>query len=349
MKLAFYLAAAAMIATALALLLLPLIRHGRRLGRPRSVFVIALLVAFALPLATVGLYLKIGTPVALNGVISPPQESPFDIDQAVAEMRDHLAQKPDDLQGWMLLAQTYGAMRRPGDARDAYDQALRLDANNTTAMIGWAEADSMKRDDHRIDGRSRELLEQAVKLEPNSQRALWLLGISDFQQEHFADAAATWRRLLPLLEPGSNVAKSVAQQIALADARAGATAAPAEATQTAMATPALQVQVALAPALKDKLGAGDTLFIYARAEQGPPMPLAVVRMQADALPATVTLTDAMAMTPQLKLSSVPRVFVGARISKSGQPIAQPGDLEGNAGVIDVNSKTPIKISIDKVH
>lgn len=123
----------------------------------------------------------------------------------------------------------------------------------------------------------------------------------------------------------------------------------AETTPSAAKQPALQVQVALAPALKDKLAAGDTLFIYARAEQGPPMPLAVARMQADALPATVTLTDAMAMTPQLKLSSVPRVFVGARISKSGQPIAQPGDLEGNAGVVDVTSKTPIKINIDKVH
>ncbi|WP_266158588.1 tetratricopeptide repeat protein [Dyella silvatica] len=349
MKLAFYLAAAAMIATALALLLLPLVRHGRRLGRPRSVFVIALLIAFALPLASAGLYLLIGTPVALNGVVAQAQEPALNIEQAVAEMREHLAQKPDDLQGWMLLAQTYAAMRRPADARQAYDQALRLSANNTTAMIGWAEADSMQRDDHLIDGRSRELLEQALKLEPENQRGLWLLGISDFQHDHYADAAATWRRLQPLLEPGSSVAKSVAQQIALADARAGAGPATAEASSSATTQPALQVQVALAPALKDKLAVGDTLFIYARAEQGPPMPLAVARMQADALPATVTLTDAMAMTPQRKLSSVPRVFVGARISKSGQPIAQSGDLEGDAGVVDVNSKTPIKISIDKVH
>jgi cytochrome c-type biogenesis protein CcmH len=346
-KLAFYFVAAAMIAVALALLLLPLVRQGRRQGRSRSVFALALAVAFVLPLAAVGLYLAVGTPVALNGV--PTQDaSTLSIDQAVAELRAHLEQKPDDVQGWLLLAQTYGAMHKPGEMRDAYDQVLRLDANNTAAMVGWAEADSIQRPDHRIEGRSRELLERAVQLEPDSQRGLWLLGISDFQHDRYAEAAATWRKLQPLLEPGSSVAKAVAEQIALADTRAGGT--PAESVApAASAGPALLVQVTLAPALKDKLAAGDTLFVYARAEQGPPMPLAVAKLDAAALPASVTLTDAMGMTPQLKLSSVPRVFVGARISKSGQAMAQPGDLEGDAGVVDVNTRTPVKISIDKVH
>ena len=64
---------------------------------------------------------------------------------------------------------------------------------------------------------------------------------------------------------------------------------------------------------------------------------------------TVTLTDAMGMLPQMKLSSARRVFVGARISRSGQAIAQSGDLEGDAGVIAVDSKTPVKIVIDRNH
>jgi cytochrome c-type biogenesis protein CcmH len=79
------------------------------------------------------------------------------------------------------------------------------------------------------------------------------------------------------------------------------------------------------------------------------MPLAVARINAGQLPTTVTLTDAMGMTPSMKLSSVPRVFVGARISHSGEAVAQAGDLEGNGGVVDVHSKTPISILIDKVH
>ncbi len=79
------------------------------------------------------------------------------------------------------------------------------------------------------------------------------------------------------------------------------------------------------------------------------MPLAVASLEASQLPAKVTLTDAMAMTPARALSSVAQVFVGARISHSGQPIAQPGDLEGNAGIVDVTRKTPVEILIDKVH
>lgn len=346
MKLAFYLAAAAMIAAALALLLVPLIRQGRRQGRPRSVFFVALAVAFVLPLGAAGLYLLLGTPATLNGVEKQP-EQPLSIDQAVAELRAHLAEQPKDLQGWLLLAQTYGAMRRPNEARDAYDRALQLEPDNTAAMVGWAESDSIARQDHRIEGRALELLERVVQREPDNQRGLWLLGISQFQHDRYAEAAATWRRLQPLLEPGSTVAKAVTEQIAIAETRAGGASVSRETPSTE--SPALRVQVALAPSLKDRLRAGDTLFVYARAEQGPPMPLAVAKLDAAALPASVTLTDAMGMTPQLKLSAAKRVFVGARISRSGQAIAQPGDLEGDAGVVGVDTTAPVRIEIDKVH
>lgn len=334
-----------MIAAALALLLLPLIRHGRRLGHSRGVFVLALLIAFALPLAAAGLYLLVGTPIALNGV--PTAQPELDIDQAVAALREHLRQQPDDLQGWSLLAQTLAAMHQTAGARDAYDQALRIDANNTTAMVGWAEADSLGRPDHRIQGRAESLLEQAVQLDPANQRGLWLLGIAQFQQLRYTAAATTWRQLLPLLEPGSNVAKAVTEQIASADAHGGAKDSPA--ADVVSVGPHLTVQVALAPSLRSQVHGDDKLFVYARAPLGPPMPLAVVRLGTDKLPVTVTLTDAMAMTPRRKLSSVPRVFVGARISKSGQPIAQPGDLEGDAGVVAVGRTGPVTITIDQVH
>lgn len=344
MKLAFYIAAAVMIAVALALLLLPLIRHGRRLGRPRGVFALALAIAFVLPLAAAGLYLLVGTPVALNGV--PTAQPELTIDQAVAGLRDHLRQQPDDLQGWTLLAQTLAAMHQNADARDAWDHALRLQANNPAAMVGWAEADSLVRTDHRIEGRARELLEKSVQLDPANQRGLWLLGIAQFQQHEYAEAAATWRQLLPLLEPGSSVAQAVTEQIAAADAHGGK-ASPAPAAS--VAGPKLTIHVTLAPLLRGQVHDGDTLFVYARAPKGPPMPLAVARLPADQLPATVTLTDAMAMTPQYRLSSASRVFVGARISRSGQAIAQPGDLEGDAGEVAVNRSSPVSITIDKAH
>lgn len=352
MKTVFFIAAAVMIAVALAALLLPLVRQGRKSGRSRSVFVLTLAVAFVLPLATGALYLLVGTPAALDGVSAEPR-APISMQQALTELRAHLAQQPDDQQGWMLLAQSSAMLHQPADARDAYDHVLKLDANNAEAMVGWAESDSMLRDNHLIEGRAADLLKRAVELHPDSQRGLWLLGISDFQRGAYHDAAATWRLLQPQLEPGSTVAKAVAEQITVADARAGGAPADSsgavDAHVSATQGASLLIQVALAPALKDKLAPGDALFVYARVGNGPPMPLAVAKLDASQLPASVTLTDAMAMTPAMKLSSVTRVFVGARISHSGQPIAQPGDLEGDAGVVAVDSKTPIKINIDKVH
>lgn len=339
----FYAIATAMVVVALALILVPMIRLARGEGRSGRIFVLALVITLLLPVAAVGLYLVVGTPVALNGV---PRQAPLNIDQAVAELQQHLAQKPDDVQGWLLLGQTYNAMHKGNEARDAYGKVLDIDANNTAAMVGWAEADSVQRSDHLIDGRSLELLQRAVQLEPDNQRGLWLLGISQFQHDQFADAAATWHRLQPLLDPGSKVAQAVTEQIAVAESRAGLQ--PASAS-TAAAGPALQVEVSLSPALKNKLAPGDSLFVYARAEQGPPMPLAVAKLAPATWPMHVTLTDAMAMAPQMRLSTASRVFVGARISKSGQAIAQSGDLEGDAGVVDVASKAPIKITIDKVH
>jgi cytochrome c-type biogenesis protein CcmH len=348
-KIVFFVVAGLMIMLALAALLLPLVRQGRQSGRARGVFALTLVIAFLLPLSAGSLYLLVGTPAALNGVSAQGSAS-LSLPQAIDELHAHLAQQPDDLQGWMLLAQTSTMLHQPTEARDAYDHALKLAPNNAEAMVGWAESDSMQRPDHTIEGRALDLLKRAVLLHPDSQRGLWLLGISNFQHGDYRNAAATWRLLQPQLEPGSKVAKSVAEQIAVADARAGG--APASSTTAASAptnTAGLQVQVSLAPALKQKIAAGDVLYVYARAPDGPPMPLAVARLDPARLPATVVLTDAMAMTAATRLSSASTVFVGARISHSGQPIAEPGDLEGDAGVVAVDSKSPIKISIDKVH
>ncbi len=348
MKIVFIVVAALMVALALAVLLLPLVREGRRSGRSRGVFVLALALALVLPLGAGALYLLVGTPAALNGV-SVQTDNQITLPQAIAELRDHLAQQPDDKQAWLLLAQTSTMLGQTSDARDAYEQLLKLDANNAEAMVGWAENDSKLRPDHMFERRARELLQRAVQLHPDNQRGLWLLGISDFQRGDYRTAASTWRLLQPQLEPGSKVAISVAEQIAVADARAGNS--PAS-TSSSSATPqgaSLQIEITLAPVLKDRLAKGDVLYVYARAPDGPPMPLAVARVDPVKLPATVILNDAMAMTPALRLSAIPQVFVGARISHDGQPTAQPGDLEGDAGVIAVERKDPIKITIDKVH
>jgi cytochrome c-type biogenesis protein CcmH len=239
-KLVFFVVVALMVLLAIAVVAVPLLRRSRQQRRSRRVFAVALFVIVAVPLATLGLYAKIGTPTTLDGVAAQPPA--VTIDQALADLRAHLAQQPDDLQGWLLLAQTTTAMHQPAAARDAYDHVLKIDAGNTDAMVGWAEADSMLQTDHVIGERARQLLQQAVDKQPDNQRGLWLLGIGQFQHNEFADAAATWRHLLPLLQPGSAVAGAVADQIKAADARSGAAAPKA-------ATPALRRDPSQGPAL----------------------------------------------------------------------------------------------------
>jgi len=347
-KIAFYLIAVAMVALALALLLLPILRTGRRQGRPRSAFFFALGIALVLPISAGALYLVVGTPQALNGV-----PKAFDINQALTDLRAQLKQNPANVRGWAVLAQATMALKQPAEARDAWDHVLKLAPDATAAMQGWAEADMATRPDHLLEGRALDLLHRALELHPDSQQALWLIGIGQYQHAQYAEAVATWKKLEPLLQPGSSVAQSVAAQITEAETRAGIapTAEPAS-EPTAATTPhaaALRVEVSLAPVLKNKLQPGDQLFVFARAVSGPGMPLAVVKLDAGKLPVATTLTDAMAMAPALKLSSVARVVVEARISHSGRPIAQPGDLEGSAGIIDTDRTTPITLTIDKVH
>ena len=217
MTYAFYLAAGVMLALALALLLVPIVRHGRRHGRSRGVFALLIAIAVVVPLASVGLYALVGTPSTLGGV-EPAKE--MDVNEAITALRARLKDHPEDAQGWLLLGQTYTMLKQPAQARDAYDGALKADPTNGAAMVGWAEADSLIRDDHRIEGRALDLLQAAVAANPQNQRALWLLGISQFQHERYAEASATWKTLQPMLDPDSNVAHAVAEQIAQADKRA---------------------------------------------------------------------------------------------------------------------------------
>ena len=352
MNVPFLAACAALIALGLAFVLIPLVRASRGLSQRRGLYVLALGLAFVLPLATLGLYRLLGTPAALV----PGAEVARDLtpQQAIADLRRELDAHPNDADGWSTLGQAYAALQQPADAADAFAHALKLRPDDADLLVAWAEADSMASPQHTINDLARARLQRAVMINPEHQRGLWLLGISDFQRGRYADAVAVWQRLLPLLPAGSQIAQAVSQQVALAQSRGGlpvtapmiAPPVAASAAATAVA-PHLQVHVVIAPALAGRIPAGAVLFVFARAPNGPPMPLAVQKLPAH-LPATVVLTDGMGMSPAMNLSSVPDVVITARISASGQPLPQAGDLEGRSAVVPVRQTAPIRVTIDKV-
>lgn len=351
----FLVIAAIMVVAALACVLVPLLRSARREGRPRAPFVLALALVLVTPPIVLGAYLMIGTPQALQ---SAPPDNQATLTEATQQLQESLARKPDDAKGWALLAQAYSALNQPQQALDALNHLLKLKPGDPDAMVAWVEATAETSPSHQIDDASRAKLQRALQIEPTHQRALWLLGISDFQRGDYADAAKRWKVLLPLLQPGSKVAGAVQQELADAEARArggtegaalaAADPAPASSAAAASNTVALNVTVKLDPKLAAKVQPADTLFVFARAVDGPPMPLAVARLKASHLPAKITLTDAMAMTPAMTLSKFPKVSVAARISKTGNAMPQAGDLESVPVEVATDSHAPVALTIDKV-
>ncbi|MBL8300298.1 MAG: hypothetical protein JNN30_18335 [Rhodanobacteraceae bacterium] len=338
--------------------------------RTHAAFNSALAILLLLPAAAIGLYTQLGNvkamdpatmaaAAAMNGAPGP------DMDAAVKGLADKLALNPDDVEGWMLLGRAYKSMERFTEARDALKNAYDRARENRDVQVDYAEALALASTGRRIEGQARELLEAVLKAEPDHQRGLWLLGIADYQQQRYAQATAHWERLRTLLPPESDARGSLDRQIADARQRAGldeTTAAPVAAVENTPAAPpataevpakndstiALNVEVSLAPALRDRAPAGASVFVFARAAAGPPMPLAVQRLTLADLPAKVVLTEAMGMLPNMKLSQFPQVVVGARISASGNAKAQSGDLQKLSAPVAVDSKTPVTLVIDEV-
>ncbi len=322
-------------------------------------------------------------PVA-DHAAGPEGQSLPSLDTLAQGLAERMKQNPDNLEGWVMLGRTYIALDQPAKALEAMEQAFGLAPDDAGVMIGYAEALAAN-SGNQLAGKPAELIQAALEREPNNAGARWLNGMLAFQQERFAEAVTSWEGILAELDPTGQDADQMRQMIAEARTRGGLPASPsgaqssatpgaiipapppdttaAAATQAegnqvvpaqgAQATAAntgsrIQVSVTLAPELAAQVNPTDTLFIYARAAAGPPMPLAVSRMTAAELPATVTLDDSSAVVPAMRLSSFPQVIVGARISKSGQATPGQGDLEGQVGPLDTATPQPVAVTIDRV-
>lgn len=179
--------------------------------------------------------------------------------------------------------------------------------------------------------------QRALVLNPDQSAALSLLGVAAYQQKDYAQTLLHWRRLLRQLPPGSPNATLIQDGIKQAETALG---------EAGMPGPKLAVSVTITPQLAQQVRG--TLFVFARAVNGPPLPLAVARFDNPTLPLSVTLDDSMAMAAGMNLSSFKQVQVFARITASGQVRGEAGDLEGNSGPLDLSDKTlPVALTIDR--
>jgi cytochrome c-type biogenesis protein CcmH len=240
------------------------------------------------------------------------------------------------------------ALGRYQDAIGALDKAVAMIPNDPDLLADYADALAMT-SGQTLKGKPMEMVNRALKLDPNHEKSLWLAGTAAYNDGNYSGAIAYWNRLLKQMTPGSKESQQVMSIIAEAqDLASGKTPAPvAQATSTEASTAKVAGVVSLSPDLAGKVAPSDTVYIFAKAAQGPPMPLAAFRAQVKDLPIKFDLDDSMAPTPMAHLSDFSQVIVGARISKSGDPMPQSGDLQGVSNVVPVGS-SGLQVKINSV-
>jgi len=334
-----------------------------------------IVLALLIPVLAAGIYYQLGDFAAATGtrvvdtVIPAGKDRPqMTIEEAISKLENRLKQEPNNPEGWFMLGKTYMAVKQFSKAAVAYKKVLDIDNENQRpedpqVLLRYADAVAMT-EGGSLTGTAKPIVEKVVKLMPNNPTVLWMAGTAENQQGNYAKALAFWYKLYPLVSQNAQAQAELAGLIKKAEAQLPAAelaqlkkTAPTQAatmqssagtTQAPGGAAEIVVSIELDPALKDKVKSTDTLFVFAKAMQGPPMPLAAVKKTAAALPLTVTLNDAMAMMPQMKLSSFEQVKISAVISKSGQPGTQSGDLFAEVLSVKVKAQEKIKLVINKI-
>ncbi|MES9825198.1 MAG: c-type cytochrome biogenesis protein CcmI [Candidatus Thiodiazotropha endolucinida] len=330
--------------------------------------------ALVIPLAALLLYQFIGSPEIISRLANQPaathtasaqsqdrstQNLP-PMEELVKRLAAKMQEQPDNQEGWIMLGRSYMAMNDPSAAINAFDRAMEISDKNVGLLLAYAEAIASNTGND-FTGRAAPMVEKALQLEPDNPNVLWIAGIVAYQRTEYQDAVDRWSKLRGLMKPQSAELESVNEALDDARSKLGLPTEEPElpsivqpkkqvpAEPAAAGDKSIQVEISLSPDMQDKANPDDLLFIYAKAMSGPPMPLAAVRKRVSDLPLSINLDDSMAMMPQMKLSQFPEVAVGARISLSGSPTAQSGDLEGEIIAVSPGQPEIVKVVINSVH
>lgn len=321
-------------------------------GRAVTIVVIA-----GIPLLAIALYAGLGELRALDPVATTPRDAAHSvtaeqIEQMVAGLARRLQDEPDDPAGWSMLGRSYAAMGRFSEAADAYARAVKRVPDDAQLLADYADALGMAQG-RTLKGEPRRIIARALVIDPDHVKALALAGTAAFQDGDYAGAVKHWERLIRRIPADSEFSQSMAGSLAEARALAanpppkGKTAAAVPDTGAAAGEKAIRGKVRLDAKLAAKASPDDTVFVFARAINGPRAPLAVRRYRVAQLPADFTLDRSAAMSPELTIAQFKEVVVGARISKSGNPVPQSGDLEGLRQPVRVGA-SGIEVVIDTV-
>ena len=319
-------------------------------GNSQRAVVSAVLLALVFPLLGAFVYLTLGDPMAVaepSLAAHAGNDGAPDFAAMAEELKTKLQANPKDTQSWVLLGRTYRNQNQYDAAIDAYNRAVALDADDRLA-IERAEVIAAK-NGGQFAGEPWDVIRKILAKNPQHANALLLAGSASFSEGQFKQALAYWSTLRSQLADGGQEAVAVDNALRAAAEKAGVElgAQAKKPNPLANAASSISGRVTISDSIKAQANPTDVVFIYAHAEQGSPMPLAIMRTTVQALPLDFNLDDSMAMRPDAKLSGQSHVTVKARISKSGQAIPQPGDFIGTLPHVSVGAKQ-VKLTISEV-
>ncbi len=325
-------------------------KGGAPARSPRHTRAAALALALAVPICALAVYVTVGNPRALlpqtaEGA-NPHGLSAQQFEALVSRLAARLKDNPEDAEGWMMLGRSYAVLGRFLESSEAYAKAAARMPRDAQLLADYADALAMAQG-RTLQGEPEKILLRALAIDPDNVKALLLAGTAAFNRDDHLAAIGYWDRVLGLLPVESDMVQRVQASIAEARALASSPGGKAQVAKPAQAQGGGRVSgvVTLAPELAGKVASGDTVFIFARAAEGPRVPLAILRRRGSDLPVQFTLDDSMAMAPQMKLSAFPRVVIGARVSKSANASPQAGDLQGSSAPVSVGAKS-VSVVID---
>lgn len=276
-----------------------------------------------------------------------------DMGSLLDQLYKKLQQAPENLEGWSLLARSSMNTGHYDLAIESYQRIIELlsaDSQDTASVFGLLAQAYYYNNQEQMNPNVQAALDQALMGNPDEVNSLGLLAINAYSSGQFSDAIAYWKRILKAV-PEHSAKASIETGIARAQAALGmsteAVSSSEPVSEDQKAEASISVRVSIAPDLVSKVNADDVVFIFAKpaSKSGPAMPLAASRHKVRDLPLTVVLNDQSAMGPMAKLSQVSHANVVARVSKSGQPVAQVGDFEGHQSAVDVFAGQVINIQI----
>lgn len=324
---------------------------------------IALILSLSVIIVSMGMYFKIGrsddllisqTMPKQTGEQQPAQNSPPNMEKAIALLESKVSQDPANKEKILLLANSYAAVGQFDKSANLYGRMADTAEPNSEkhAALKGAQAQSLfQASGEKMTPQIKSIIKQALAIDSLEPSSLMLQGIDAFSLADYKQAISFWDKAKQkagetqtarFINPAIEAAK---QKLGVASTATEEISEPKQDSTKSLAS--VTIDLSLKESLKSQVNGEHVIFIFARPVGGR-MPLAAERIKVKDLPARIVLDDTKAAMPTAKLSSVDIVEVTARVSLSGTPMPQKGDLFATIKNIVVKDNPSLGLEINQV-